>query len=214
MPTFVAVLTHPFIQNLNTRLKQPLPGIEAQFEMAHINREKIDISNLNISDYRNSAVLLLLIKRGADFIIPLTERHSYKGVHSGQISLPGGKQDLNDASLMQTALRECKEEIGLGDYIEVLGELTPVFIPVSKFIVHPYVAVFNSSEPMYNLDATEVKSLLELSTADLINPALVNHTTVEPSPGYKLKTPYFDVQGKIVWGATAMILSEFKKLLY
>lgn len=207
------MLTHPFIQTLHARLTEPLPGIDAQYEMAHVKREKVDIESLNSRDFRSSAVLLLLIKRGANFFIPLTERYNYKGVHSGQISFPGGKKDITDSDLRQTALRECREEIGLSDYIEIIGELTPVYIPVSKFIVHPYVAVFTADEPEYKLDLDEVKSLLEFNALDLKNPQTVKHTTVEPSPGYKLKTPYFDVQGKIVWGATAMILSEFKKLI-
>lgn len=181
--------------------------------MAHINREKINIEALNLNDYRSSAVLLLLIKRGESFFIPLTERHTYKGVHSGQISFPGGKKDARDKDLQQTALRECHEEIGLNENVNVIGELSPVYIPVSKFIVYPYVAVYSDKEPDYKLNLSEVKNLFELNTLDLMNPDTVKQTVVEPSPGYKLKTPYFDVHGKIVWGATAMILSEFKKLL-
>jgi 8-oxo-dGTP pyrophosphatase MutT (NUDIX family) len=207
------VLNHPFIEDLKTQLSQPLPGIEAQFEMAHVNREKIRYDELTTLNYKSSAVLLLLIKRGQEFFIPLTERHTYIGAHSGQISLPGGKKEDTDADLTQTALRECHEEIGIIENIHLIGALTPVYIPVSKFRVNPYVAVFDGEEPEYKINVDEVKSLLELNINDLKDPALVKETYIEPAPGLKIKTPYFDVQGHIVWGATAMILNEFKKLL-
>jgi 8-oxo-dGTP pyrophosphatase MutT (NUDIX family) len=207
------VLSHPFIHNIKLKLKEPLPGIEAQFEMAHIRRPKTNISELIPGNYRTSAVLLLLIKRENDFFIPLTERHTYEGAHSGQISLPGGKQEDQDVTLEQTALRECYEEIGLNNHISILGQLTPVYIPVSKFLVNPYVGLYTQKTIDYNLNPSEVKSLIELGTSDLAKPELLKQTTVQTAPGIKLKTPYFDVQGKIVWGATAMILNEFKKLL-
>lgn len=207
------MLSHPFIHSLKIKLNAPLPGIEAQFEMAHVHRPKTNLNELIPGNYKSSAVLLLLIQRENDFYIPLTERHTYEGAHSGQISLPGGKQEERDDSLEQTALRECYEEIGLNNHITVLGQLTPVYIPVSNFLVNPYVGVYTQNNIDYNLNPSEVKSLIELSTSDLINPELVKTTTINAAPGIKLKTPYFDVQGKIVWGATAMILNEFKKLL-
>ena len=86
-------------------------------------------------------------------------------------------------------------------------------IPVSKFMVHPFIAILNQDEINYNPHTTEVKSILELSLKDLMLPHLVKETFVEPAPGIKFKTPYFDVEGKIVWGATAMILNEFKHVL-
>lgn len=202
-----------FLSKLKQQLLQPLPGTEVQFEMAHVNRERINQRDLNPADYKSSAVLLLLIKRENGFYIPLTERHTYKGAHSGQVSFPGGKFDANDVSLENTALRECNEEIGLRNNIEMLGQLTPVYIPVSKFMVNPFVAVLNESSFSYTVNTGEVKSIIELGLHDLKLPELVKQTYVEPSPGLKLKTPYFDVEGKIVWGATAMILNEFKHLL-
>lgn len=202
-----------FIEKLREALQHPLPGMEVQFEMAHVNREKLNPDDLKPSEFRQSAVLILICRRGEDHFIPLTERHVYKGAHSGQISLPGGKFEEADETLANTALRECAEEIGLRDHIELLGELTPVFIPVSGFKVQPFVAYLTLPDPPYELNATEVQHLIELKIGDLLDPGMVKQTTIEPVPGYKIKTPYFDVQGKILWGATAMILNEFKAVL-
>lgn len=205
------MLNHPFIRSLKTRFNEPLPGPEAQFEMAHINRQKPDLNQIIPGNYKSSAVLLLLVKREDGFIIPLTERHTYIGAHSGQVSLPGGKREESDESLQHTALRECTEEIGIEKGVHIIGELTPIYIPVSNFVVNPFVAVFTDESINYELNTKEVKSLLELNLSDLKRPELVKQTTVDAN-GYKLKTPYFDVQGKVVWGATAMILNEFKQM--
>lgn len=202
-----------FINSLKTELQKPLPGIEVQFEMAHVNRDKVKPEDFETIEYRQSAVLLLIYKKGDSFYLPLTERHIYKGVHSGQISLPGGKFEDNDETLEKTALRECAEEIGIQHKIDLLGALTPVYIPVSGFVVNAFVAFLHEETPQFKVDVNEVKDLIELNLGDLIKPELKKITTVEPMPGLKLKTPYFDVQGKVIWGATAMILNEFKNLL-
>lgn len=206
-------MENTFLSKLKQQLQLPLPGTEVQFEMAHINREKLKFEDLNPSQYKSSAVLLLLIKRENGFYIPLTERHTYNGAHSGQVSFPGGKFDETDKDLQSTALRECYEEIGIDKNIELIGQLTPIYIPVSKFMVSPFVAFLKEDEVTYNINPNEVKSILELSVSDLKLPELVKETFVEPAPGFKFKTPYFDVEGKIVWGATAMILNEFKHVL-
>lgn len=201
------------ISTLRQQLKGVLPGMEAQFEMAHLKREKIHSEDLNSDNHNKSAVLLLLCKNKNGWFIPLTERHVYNGAHSGQISLPGGKYEEADGNLEKTALRECYEEIGIKSDIELLGALTPIYIPVSKFLVHTFIGFLNTEKINYVLNPKEVKQLIELPIKELINPGLVKQTTVEPVKGLKFKTPYFDVQGKVVWGATAMILNELKHLL-
>jgi 8-oxo-dGTP pyrophosphatase MutT (NUDIX family) len=202
-----------FLMRLKEQLKMPLPGLDAQWEMAHVKRDKVRPEDLQPSQFRSSAVMVLLIERVDGFFIPLTERHTYNGAHSGQVSFPGGKFDENDGTLLNTALRECQEEIGLRDDIEILGELSSIYIPVSKFVVQPFIGALRIPEPVYDINSSEVKSIIELPLNDLRRPELVKETFVEPSPGLKLKTPYFDVQGKVVWGATAMILNELKHLL-
>lgn len=200
------------ILSLQQKLQEPLPGIDVQFEMAHVNRLKMRYDELDRSAYRQSAVLLLLYPNAAgEACILLIERVTYNGHHSGQIAFPGGKTEESDASAQQTALREFFEETGSSLEPVVIGELTPVHIPVSSFVVHPFVA-YTMEKPAFSVSSREVAQLLELRLSDLLDPALVKETTIEPAPGMKIKTPYFDVQGKIVWGATAMMLNEFKHL--
>ncbi len=201
------------LETITNKLKEGLPGIEAQYEMAPITRPKFDIAQMDEASYKKSAVMLLLCPNENGVYIPLTKRQSYNGKHSGQISLPGGKFEEGDGSLKNTALRECYEEIGIKQHIEVLGNLSPVYIPVSNFYVEPYVGIFTHNEINFNKNEREVEKLILLSIETLKQPELVKSGTIVSGDGYKLKTPYFDVEGEIIWGATAMILNEFKKLI-
>ncbi len=202
-----------FIDNLKTNLQKPLPGAEAQFEMAHVKREKVFADSFDAKAYRPSAVLILLYPNEQQEIsVLLIERMTYDGHHSGQIALPGGKADLTDKDLEATALREFFEETGSDILPTVIGKLTPVFIPVSKFMVQPFVSYVNK-KPNFTASAYEVNEIIEWNLDQLLNPETIKETTIEPTPGLKLKTPYFDIQGKILWGATAMMLNELKWIL-
>jgi len=202
-----------FINNLKTNLQKPLPGEDAQFEMAHVKREKLSDILFDYKSYRQSAVLILLYPNEKNQTsILLIERMTYNGHHSGQIALPGGKAEPTDIDLQATALREFFEETGADIIPAVIGKLTPVYIPVSKFIVQPFVA-YVSQKPNFSASADEVNELIEWEIDQLLNPDIIKETTIEPTPGLKLKTPYFDVQGKMLWGATAMMLNELKWVL-
>lgn len=201
-----------FINTLKTNLLKPLPGNTVQFEMAHVNRERIENTFTNLIDYRQSAVLILLYPNNQNTTcILLIERSTYNGHHSGQIALPGGKAEHNDKDLEETALREFFEETGSESKPIVIGKLTPVYIPVSKFMVQPFVAYINHS-PNFSPNTFEVNELIEWEIQDLLNPANVKETIIEPQTGIKVKTPYFDVKGKVLWGATAMMLNELKAI--
>jgi 8-oxo-dGTP pyrophosphatase MutT (NUDIX family) len=202
-----------FINNLKTNLQKPLPGEEAQFEMAHVKREKLADLLSDYKNYRSSAVLILLYPNEQNQTsVLLIERMTYNGHHSGQIALPGGKAEQTDADLQATALREFFEETGADATPTIIGQLTPVYIPVSKFMVQPFVS-YVEKKPNFAASAYEVNALIEWEINHLLNPDIIKETTIEPTPGYKLKTPYFDVQGKVLWGATAMMLNELKWVL-
>lgn len=169
--------------------------------------------NINESDYRLSAVMIMICRNQADQLyFPLIERMAYKGVHSGQIALPGGKHEAQDGSLEQTALRECYEEIGVSPS-GIIGKLSPLAISVSGFLVHPFVGFYDGTSPALRQQEREVKSIIELPLEGLMNDALVKEGEVRVSDSFRMKTPYFAVEGNMVWGATAMILSELKTVL-
>lgn len=199
-----------FINNLKNKIEKPLPGISAQYEMAHVNREKILHTSPKLNEYKPSAVLILLFPNYHNKpTILLIERNLYKGYHSGQIALPGGKAEKSDTSLQATALREFFEETGSDIIPTIIGKLTPVYIPVSKFMVQPYIAYANK-KPNFSINTREVSELIEWEMIYLLDNNTIKQTMVEPTLGYKLKTPYFDVHGKVMWGATAMMLNELK----
>jgi 8-oxo-dGTP pyrophosphatase MutT (NUDIX family) len=199
------------INILKQTLKQTLPGEKAQLQMAPTNRPNIKIESLKETDYKKSAVIVLLCKDEDDStFIPLIERETYNGLHSGQIGLPGGKFDANDESLEQTAKRECYEEIGLQNY-ELLSKLTPLYIPVSGFLVQPYLAYYELKNPNFVRQQREVKTILKLKVKQLLDDSFIKHGNL--SPTVDLKHSYFDIDNYKIWGATAMILNEVKAVL-
>lgn len=191
----------------------PLPGEEAQYLMAPVQRPRRSDLLPNTSEYRESAVLLLLTPTENGFNLPLTERFSYKGSHSGQVSFPGGKKDASDPDLEFTALRECHEEIGIHpDTVQILGRLTELYIPVSRFKVTPFVGCLSSSIP-FEPNSREVKTILQLGLAELQQGHQIREGNIDLESGLNMNVPYFELEGRKVWGATAMILSEFRTLL-
>lgn len=129
--------------------------------------------------------------------------------HAGQISFPGGSMEASDPSLEFTALREAHEEIGIApDQVEIIGALSQLYIPVSNFLVQPMVGIL-SERPVYQLQETEALHLYEPSLQHLSNPENHKKGNIRLPQGLTLQAvPYFDVNGAMVWGATAMILSE------
>ena len=199
-----------FINTLTTELNKPLEGEKAHLEMAHAARAFP--KKENAINYRSSAVIVLLYPNSDNEIcILLIERSTYDGHHSGQIALPGGKQEPEDIDLQATALREFFEETGSSETPYVIGKLSEVYIPVSKFIVQPYVA-YLESRPDFYINNLEVYKLIEYKLNELLNQN-TNQTTTINIGETTIVTPYFNVEEKALWGATAMIINELKHII-
>lgn len=136
------------------------------------------------------------------------------GPHSGQVSFPGGKQEENDENLQKTALREAKEELGIDiEGVEVIGTMTGLYIPISNFLVYPYLGIMDT-KPDFRPDPVEVRQIIEIRLDQLLDGVNIKRKPIMISLiGKEIETPYFDLEGQTIWGATAMILSELRELL-
>ena len=187
-----------------------LPGPAAQRRMAPVPRRGWTPGVLP-DDLRRAAALLVLYPVDGAAAFLLTKRSSDLPHHSGQVSLPGGAVDDGE-TLEQAALREAQEEIGLHpSLVTLLGGLTPMHIPVSRYVLNPFVGVV-ASPPVVVVEPREVERVIEVPVAALVDPARHCRTTRERD-GIEIDMPYFDLDGEQVWGATAMVLAEFAALL-
>ena len=140
-------------------------------------------------------------------------RKTYKGVHSAQVGFPGGKYEEGDNDLMTTAMRETEEEVGVPTSIlNIIKPMSPLYIPPSNFIVHPFLAV-SECKPLFRKQEDEVEDIIEVSLLDFLNDRNVLMTRVPTSYNVEVEVPAFKLNDHIVWGATAMMLSELKDLL-
>jgi 8-oxo-dGTP pyrophosphatase MutT (NUDIX family) len=197
-----------FINRLEIDLKKPLPGLKGQMDMVPLPPEMDRFQIRERPDARRGGVLLLFYPDQNQPWLPLILRPKYNGTHSGQISFPGGKQEPDDPDLQFTALREAEEEIGIdARKVEIIGELSQLYIPPSNFSVKPFVGFLNE-KPRFIPDATEVEKVLPVPFQHFMNPQNLYRKIIEPRPGYKLDTPFFEIEGNMLWGATAMMLSE------
>ena len=200
-------------KKLEMRLKQPLPGLNVQKEMSAYPRGKTGIDfNFN-GDPKESSVLIVLFESEGDVFFPLIQRPLYTGVHSGQIGLPGGKVEEHDIDRIDTALRETEEEIGVkADDVKVLGKLTELYVQASHYNVMPVVG-YLPYRPEYIPDPEEVSRVIDGKASDLISSEKRKIKELLIREKYKIMAPYFDIKNETVWGATAMILSEFSAIL-
>ena len=156
---------------------------------------------------RQSAVLVLLYPRRDELHLPLIVRPTYDGAHSGQVAFPGGGFEEGDANLTATALRETEEELGIAPQdVQVLGELTQLYIRPSNYQVHPTVGRI-AYRPAFQPNVREVAQLLEVPLNTLLDPAHLRRERWQLQDRSAL-VPFFAIQGQTIWGATAMILSE------
>jgi 8-oxo-dGTP pyrophosphatase MutT (NUDIX family) len=196
------------VENIKSKLLTELPGRKAQYLMAPSDRTIRDFG-VKPNELKKSAVLCLLYYKNNDLYVLLTQRAYYKGPHGGQISFPGGKFEIEkDSNLEDTAKRETFEEIQLSqDKFEILGSLSPLKIPVSKALVQPFLA-FSEDISTAVVDGYEAIDLYEIPIPHLLDKSNIKWYNTEA-----FEYPYFDFDGKKIWGATAMILSEILEIL-
>ncbi|MGO2103017.1 MAG: NUDIX hydrolase [Psychroflexus halocasei] len=204
-----------FINLVPKLQKIELPGIEAQYKLAPFHRkedlQKIDFSKLKA---KKSAVLALFFPdENENMQLVFILRKSYKGVHSNQIGFPGGRYEEEDINFEFTAKRETEEEIGIDkNDIQVVRELTKMYIPPSNFIVHPFIG-FIDYTPKFTKQETEVEDIFSACLEDCLNDKNIIKTTISASYSKDTEVNAFELNKQIVWGATAMMLSEIRDIL-
>ncbi len=191
-----------------------LPGSEAQLRMSPNPRMPWDPSRFPDGG-RDAAALLLLYPHAGDWHLPLTVRGSDLRHHTGQVSLPGGRVDPGE-SIEAAALREAAEEVGVDPaVVRVVGQLTPVRIPISGYLLHPVIGIADA-RPEFRPDDWEVARLIEVPLESLRDTSIIQmaHRTREVDGRMEqMEVPCFAIDGEQVWGATAMVLSEFLAVL-
>lgn len=199
------------VRNLLQENLSRLPGAEAHALMSVPGRGKYPVIPPTA---KNAAVLILLYERIDRVFVALIERTTHlKDRHSGQISFPGGKKEEKDDFPVQTALREAQEEIGIRSDVEVLGTLSPLYIPVSDFHVFPVVALA-PNQITFSIQNEEVKNLLEVDLSFIVQEHSKSTASIPVSGSLVLReVPCYKIHDHIVWGATAMILSELEWIL-
>jgi 8-oxo-dGTP pyrophosphatase MutT (NUDIX family) len=186
--------------------------LQAQLKMAPVSRVFTRPEELEGAARLGGVLLLLFCKEGSLHVL-LTRRCEDLGSHAGQISFPGGRKEGAE-TLLDTALRETEEEVGIAAAdLEILGDLSPIYIPPSDYEVHPYVAWFNNGEmPEFNPAPWEVAEIIEAPLDRLLDPAVRVEESWEIR-GQPIPVPFIAIQDHKVWGATAVMLSEFVERL-
>jgi 8-oxo-dGTP pyrophosphatase MutT (NUDIX family) len=200
------------IEKLTVRLSQALPSA-----LAHDPLRAIPIGGVlprfeHKLPPRPGSVLILLYEDEGQIKFPLTKRAEYNGAHSGQISLPGGKAEPGENSI-DTALREAEEEVGVNrSDIQVIGRLSEFFVIPSNFLVTPVVATA-IRKPVFIPDPYEVVRILHGNVGELIDENAIQTREILAAGAYRMQAPHFLIDGEVVWGATAMMLNEFRMVL-
>lgn len=202
-----------FLAHISNLKEMPLGGMDSQFKMAPAIRKNFDLKDFILTNPKDSAVLALFYPDNTNqtkFL--LTQRASYNGTHSAQISFPGGKIEKGDNNLEETALRETFEETGVSQNdIKIYREITKTYIPPSNFWVTPFMGVLEYTPKL--VASYEVNEFIEVKLKDLLDDRSITCKNLTTSYMKNIDVPCFKLNNYIVWGATAMILSEIKDLI-
>lgn len=197
---------------LKERLKHNLPGSAAHAPLRATPTGLVRPKFEHKSPPRPGSVLILLYPDHGQIRFPLTQRQDYPGAHGGQVSLPGGKAEPGE-DYLTTALREAQEEIGVNkDDLTVIGRLTDFFVVPSNYLITPVVAV-TKTKPMFRPDPVEVARILEGNLGDLLKSDAIQTKEIVAAKIYPMIAPHFEIEGEVVWGATAMMLNELRMVL-
>ncbi len=191
-------------------LQRPLPGRSAHLEMAPESRiESLrDETPEQVANGRKAAVLIPLYETDGQIYPVLIKRPVYDGVHSGQIAFPGGRYELTDQDLTETALREAEEEVGIKQSdVTVLGSLSKLYIPPSDYLILPVVGGINYV-PDFTAQASEVDGILQIPLKTLFDRRTRSVTTINSKEYGAFQAPCYIIEGEIIWGATAMVINE------
>ena len=210
------------IETIKENLESKLPGIHSWNRMTvkpvndfNIVNEKIIkyeelLSEKKLNNMKQAAVLICLFKKNGDYHLPLIRRPMHEKNHPGQIALPGGAREENEA-LENTALREAFEEVGIiPDSVDIIGKMTPLPVPISKYLITPFIGI-TENEPKWNINEKEVDELIILKFKDLIDSDDGYYEDWNLN-SHMLRVPIFKVMNKDIWGATAAVLSELVDL--
>jgi len=201
-----------FVTELSERVKADLPAFAAhQKVMAH--RKPVNELSDELRTARQSAVLIFLYPHESQWHTVFIQRSNYKGVHSGQIAFPGGKFELDDKSLQDTALREAEEEVAIpAKRVNTIGRISSLYVPPSNFLINPYIG-YDLERPNFEPEPLEVADILELPLELLIGDHRLRDQEIRLADGRFLKVKGFPVGDRFIWGATAMILKEFADIV-
>lgn len=207
------MLIEDFKESLRDALSHELPGIEAQLQMASSRRLAELSDSLDLTKARKSAVLIPIYQENNALHLIFMKRPDNTGVHSGQISFPGGRVEEEDQSYVDTALREANEELNIPpEQVDVLGRITKLFIPPSNFLVQPVVG-FLDHLPVLVPQEKEVAEIIHIPLEFFLDTENVHQTKVKIFNGMQISTPAFIFNDRVIWGATAMILAELLHIL-
>ncbi len=162
------------------------------------------------SGHTDAAVLVPLYLHDGELHAVFTRRHAGLRRHAGEISFPGGRQEPGDRDLLQTALREADEEIGLpADAVDVIGALEPTWTVATGYAIQPFVGLIEPGRS-WRANASEVAAVLELSLRRVREGAARRRIARR---GVLVRTDVYDVEDQVIWGATARIVSDLLERL-
>ena len=207
-------MQHSTFLNFKDLLKNTELGGTADQNIMVPNERRVLTTSQSVLDKAKKAAVLALFypNQNGHTCLALTLRPNYSGTHSSQVSFPGGKQEVKDRNLEETALRETFEEIGIEPAeIETIRKITNVYIPPSNFLVTPFIGI--AKNKLKFIKNHEVEKMIEVPIKDLLNDSFLAIDTKKTFYAEKVGIPYFNFDNQMVWGATAMIISEIKELI-